>query len=122
MNREIKFRAWDGEIMHEGVGVFEDRAFDFDGEASWLWHEPAEAIMQHIGRKDESGKEICEGDIINGTLDNPSVPTMGVIEYSSYWSAFGCENEAGFTMLFKIRNIKIIIKLFLNKKAILIRT
>jgi len=66
--REIKFRAWDGEVMHhfglqdisaEGaVTGSEHGCFDlFNGERIG-------EIMQYTGLKDKNGKEIYEGDIL----------------------------------------------------------
>lgn len=57
--REIKFRAWDGEIMlNADVLAFEDYGLLKDQLSS----EPA--LMQYTGLKDKNGKEIYEGDIL----------------------------------------------------------
>ena len=63
MNREIKFRAWDGDSLMP-CDVVNGKAVDSDGDVIWFWHQPAEAIMQFTGLLDKNGKEIYEGDIL----------------------------------------------------------
>jgi uncharacterized phage protein (TIGR01671 family) len=75
MNREIKFRAWDGEEMfylHEGYhlrfwehpnkvpfGLYRN---DYNTLVSK--HDRGLIVMQNTGLKDKNGKDIFEGDII----------------------------------------------------------
>lgn len=64
MNREIKFRAWDG-------GMFYNIVIDGDVWTNDLvsdnWHNGN--VMQYTGLKDKNGKEIYEGDIVDYGCD-----------------------------------------------------
>ena len=56
MNRQIKFRAWDGNFMHYEVDIVNGKHF-IDG------FNLESVLMQYTGLKDKNGKEIWEGDI-----------------------------------------------------------
>jgi len=61
--KEIKFRAWNGERMLPPASL----------EQLYLFKPPLDAdfglfeIMQYTGIKDRQGREIYEGDIVQGT-------------------------------------------------------
>ena len=123
-NSRYKFRAWDktSKTMIQNyayVGSYgELYVTQFHSEAYSDKRCPDLVLLQYTGRKDKDEKEIYEGDVIEGTLDNFSFPTMGVIVYDSYWSAYGNKNEAGFTLLHKIKNPKIIGNIYENPELL----
>lgn len=69
MNREIKFRAWDGHKMYQNVDILDGCLYD-RGKKVWeyvsdkLISEDCE-VMQFTGVKDKGDKDIYEGDVID---------------------------------------------------------
>ncbi len=67
--REIKFRAWDGKRMLDNP-TFEFFNHGRDGRAVMMADENENVeIMQYTGLKDKNGKEIYEGDVVEGQKD-----------------------------------------------------
>lgn len=113
--REIKFRAWDGKNLrydvtglehgeeNEMAGVFLDGDFWKVGhpEEVLKTYDRCATLMQFTGLRDQIGKEIYEGDIVDGYLSfqGSRLPTIGEIVWCDEFAAFAVRNEGGETLL-----------------------
>ena len=74
MNREIKFRAWDGKRMHS------QQQLVFCGK-NYLETIGGKALMQFTGLKDKNGKEIYEGDIVSCDQVQGFGKVVGIVHF-----------------------------------------
>jgi uncharacterized phage protein (TIGR01671 family) len=94
MQREIKFKAWDGRTMFEPFTLIEglnSKNKPFAGP-----YEEKTIFLEYTGQTDKNGKEIYEGDILNIHLFTQELgSSLGVKEGECEFKAEICFQEMG---------------------------
>lgn len=90
-NREIKFRAWDGDKMIYDIPLYGSHL----GINDFIFGS-ALTIMQFTGLKDKNGKEIFEGDILESPMsDLVAENEKFIVEYvNGFYSRFRQYDES----------------------------
>jgi uncharacterized phage protein (TIGR01671 family) len=95
--REIKFRAWDKDELRMVERPFvvsnEGEAFDEYRGGGYVKQYD---LMQFTGLKDKNGKEIYEGDVVEGGVYYgwPTEKGFGIVEFGE-WEQDGSGHEYG---------------------------
>lgn len=97
--REIKFRAWDQNLkkFNDDHGAYDTEGIELN-ELIRFYQAKNFVLMQYTGLKDKNGKEIYEGDILEGFVDVSGERRLYVVSYNTEYAGFHpfieCDYEA----------------------------
>lgn len=140
MNRQLKFRVWDGKKMllpeYSDVTVFlinpEGHLMRYNEGGEDIRYLPEWDIMQFTGLKDKNGKDIYEGDILSimlrkkyGHAIDGVRRVVGAVEFGCVYviddtlNAFDAFNVAGRSIRYLMGNeLEVVGNIFENKDLI----
>lgn len=86
MNREIRFRAWDGRSMNDEqlLSITMQGDLQSDGGSAGV-RGVDYPLMQFTGLKDKNGTEIYEGDVVRWDVNETSVTAPVGFESGAFW-------------------------------------
>jgi hypothetical protein len=117
--REIKFRAWDGEkILLDVVPTTVPHEDPMIIETHWgagCRLRSVKAIMQYTGFKDRHGKEIFEGDILE---EGQATPIRGIVIWNQETGCFCYKTDLSTIGLYYLFAGKIIGNIYENPDAL----
>ena len=118
--REIKFRGKSIDTREWVYGYYIKSGPDFHGGERHCIATPGtvadyaglkfiqvdpKTVGQFSGVPDMNGREIYEGDLIDGNLFDNRLPIRGVVVYDERHCFYALKNDAGHTALFRIANM-----------------